>query len=262
VRGHSSCSRRGSAGTHARYRLGFGPVHKDPGQTALAVERQLDDCEKLCAERGWDVVRIITENDVSATKGDRPGYRELLWLVEHGDVDVIVCWHIDRLTRRLTELEHIITLCGHTSVRVATVSGDLDLSPDAGRLVGRIFASVARGEVERKSARQKRAGRQAAESGRPPKRRAFGYQSDGMTIDAVEGPAVRDAFTQFLADGSIAGITRVLNNAGHRTVGGKPWSHPAVRVMLRNGRYAGVRMYQLKEARPGSWPAIAACSIR
>jgi hypothetical protein len=142
-------------------------------------------------------------------------------------------------------------------VRVATVSGDLDLTTDGGRLVGRILASVARGEVERKSARQARAGRQAAESGAPPKRRAFGYREGGMEVDPVEGPAVHDAFTRLLAGGSLTGIARSWNEAGYLTVGGKPWTVPAVRALLRNGRYAAIRMYRrTEEVGPGNWPAI------
>jgi DNA invertase Pin-like site-specific DNA recombinase len=230
---------------------------KDTNQTGLAVERQRADCERLCAERGWDIVRVITDNDVSATNGTRPGYAELLALAERQAVDVIVCWHVDRLTRKLTELEHVIELCERTGVRVATVSGDLDLSTDAGRLVGRILASVAKGEVERKSARQARAGRQAAESGAPPKRRAFGYKPGGYEIDPVEGPAVRDAFARLLAGGSLTGITKSLNAARLLSARGKPWTVPGVRGMLRNGRYAAIRFYRrTEEIGPGNWPAI------
>jgi site-specific DNA recombinase len=230
---------------------------KDRGQTGLAIERQRADCERMCRERGWQIMRVITDNDVSATYGPRPGYSQLLSLAEQGAVDVLVCWHVDRLTRRLTELEHVIELCERTGVRVATASGDLDLSTDAGRLVGRILASVAKGEVERKSARQSRAGRQAAESGAPPKRRAFGYRDGGMEVDPVEGLAVREAFVRLLAGGSLSGITKSLNAAGLRTVGGKPWTIPAVRVMLRNGRYAAIRFYRrTEEIGRGYWPAI------
>jgi site-specific DNA recombinase len=230
---------------------------KDTNQTGLAVERQRADCERLCTERGWDIVRVITDNDVSATNGPRPGYAELLELAQREAVDVIVCWHVDRLTRKLTELEHVIELCERTGVKIATVSGDLDLSTDAGRLVGRILASVAKGEVERKSARQSRAGRQAAESGAPPKRRAFGYRPGGYEIDPVEGPAVREAFARLLAGGSLTGIARSLNAAGLVSVGGKPWTVPGVRVMLRNGRYAARRFYRrTEEIGPGNWPAV------
>jgi DNA invertase Pin-like site-specific DNA recombinase len=230
---------------------------KDDEGSGLAVERQRVDCEGLARERGWRIVRVITDNDVSATTGTRPGYGELLALAEQRAVDVIVVWHVDRLTRKLTELEHLIELWERTGVKVATVAGDLDLSTDAGRLVGRILASVAKGEVERKSARQARAGRQAAENGDPPRRRAFGYCQGGLTIHPVEGPAVREAFATLLAGGSIVGITRRLNDAGLLTVGGKPWNPAAVRVMLRNGRYAGIRVYRRREEMgPGNWPAI------
>jgi DNA invertase Pin-like site-specific DNA recombinase len=71
----------------------------------------------------------------------------VLQLAEDREVDVIVGWHVDRLTRTLTELEHLIELSQRTDVRVAAVSGDLDLTSDAVRLVGRILACVARGEV-------------------------------------------------------------------------------------------------------------------
>ena len=142
---------------------------KDATGAALAVERQRADCQRLAAERGWQVVATFTDNDLSASTGKpRPGYLELLALVDTRAVDVVVAWHVDRLTRRLAELEDLIDRCEKAGVRVATVSGDLDLSTDAGRLVGRILGAVARGEIERKSARQQRAALQAAESGREP----------------------------------------------------------------------------------------------
>src|SRR5215469_6167494 len=149
---------------------------RDYDGTGLAVERQRTDCEKLCADRGWTIVQVITDNDVSATKGRRAGWAEVLKLAEDRAVDVIVGWHVDRLTRKLTELEHLIAVSERTGVRVATVSGDLDLASDAGRLVGRILASVARCVVELKSARQRRAAEQSAGRGACQRiKRAFGY---------------------------------------------------------------------------------------
>jgi DNA invertase Pin-like site-specific DNA recombinase len=70
-----------------------------------AVERQREDCETLAADRGWTVTASLTDNDVSASSGKlRPGYQRLLGLVDDRAVDVIVVWHIDRLTRRLVLL--------------------------------------------------------------------------------------------------------------------------------------------------------------
>jgi len=123
---------------------------KDAGLTGLAVDRQRTECRRLAGERGWTVVEECVDNDTSASTGKhRPGYQRALQLAEAGDVEVIIAWHVDRLTRRVAELESLIELCERTGVRVATVSGDLDLTTDAGRLVGRILG---RSPVGRSSA--------------------------------------------------------------------------------------------------------------
>src|SRR5688500_14059474 len=126
---------------------------RDAAGDGLAVERQRQDCERLAAERGWTVIPggVLTDNDMSASTGRRrPGYERLLELIDARAVDVVIVWHLDRLTRRLADLVDVIDRTEQASVRIATVAGDLDLSTDAGRLVARILGSVTQGEVERK----------------------------------------------------------------------------------------------------------------
>lgn len=194
---------------------------KDAGLTGLAVDRQRTGCRRLAGERGWTVVEEGIDNDTSASTGrNRPGYQRALQLAEAGDIEVIIAWHVDRLTRRVAELESLIELCEHTGVRVATVSGDLDLTTDAGRLVGRILGAVAGGEVERKSARQKLANQQRAETGCAPARRAFGHNLDGNPHPA-EAPVLRDVCAQVVAGLSINSATKWLSSYGHTTTAGK-----------------------------------------
>ena len=142
-------------------------------------------------------------------------------------------------------------------MRIATVTGDLDLTTDAGRLVGRILASVARGEVERKGARQKRAQQQAAQQGRPAGgRRAFGYAADGITVDKAEAKEIRAAYQTLLAGGSLKSIARRWNGAGALTTMGNGWTHSTVRRTLLNPRYAGRRSYRGEVVGAATWPAI------
>jgi site-specific DNA recombinase len=230
----------------------------DRNGTGAAVERQREDCEKLCAERGWTVVREFRDNDTSASSSrPRPKYVAMLAAIEGGDADVIVAWHVDRLTRKLTELEHLIDLASRTGVRIATVTGDLDLGTDAGRLVGRILASVARGEVERKGARQSRAQQQAAEAGRPgggP--RAFGYEKDLMRVRPSEADLLRAAYADLLAGRSLRAIAAAWDARGVRTVFGNHWTATSLRRTLGNARYAGLRSYRGQIVGPAAWPAI------
>jgi DNA invertase Pin-like site-specific DNA recombinase len=173
--------------------------HLGDADEGLAVARQLDACRALAEQRGWTVVEVVTDNSVSATNGHRPGFARVMALVDQRAVDIVITWAVDRLVRRLADLENVISRCEAADVRLATVSGDIDLSTDSGRLVARILASVARGEVERKSARQRAANRQRAERGVPPARahRPFGYSdTTRATLVPAEAVAVADACRQ------------------------------------------------------------------
>jgi len=221
------------------------------------VDRQRDACLKLAADRGWtvDPKHIYVENDTSATKGRRPGYQTMVQAAESGAVDVIIAWHVDRLTRKLTELEHLITLSERTGVKVATVSGDLDLTTDSGRLVGRILASVARGEVERKGARQKAANAQRADQGRPPTARAYGYAPDGAVIPE-EAAVVATMFEKFAAGASLTSIRTALNREDVLNSRRRPWGPSGVRGILLNPRYTGERWAHGEYVCPGEWEPL------
>ncbi len=226
--------------------------------SGAAVERQREDCAKLCAERGWTVVREFSDNDTSASSGKpRRQYQAMLAAIERGEAEVIVAWHVDRLTRRLPELEPLIQLMQRTGARIATVTGDLDLSNDAGRLVGRILASVAQGEVERKGARQRRAQQQAAQMGKPAGgRRAFGYDRTGMVVNESEAKHIRAAYQAMLEGGSLRGVAMSWNADKVATTAGNPWDHSAVRRVLLNPRNVGRRTYRGEVVGPAQWPAI------
>jgi DNA invertase Pin-like site-specific DNA recombinase len=231
---------------------------KDQQGTGAAVERQREDCERLARDRGWTVTRVLVDNDLSASNGKhRPGYAELLRLLDARAVDVVIAWHVDRLTRRMSELADLVERCQATEVRVATVTGDLDLSTDAGRLVGYILGACARGEVERKSERQKRAALQAAQAGRPPARRGFGFTLDGGH-HPVEAEVVRELYGLVLAGMTLVAATKWLNERGHRTTSGKVWGRSSVHAMLLNPRNAGLRTHRREIVGPGNWEPIVA----
>lgn len=227
------------------------------------IRAQVEDCTDLCRLRGWDVAETIADNDVSASDGKvRPGFARLLQRIDRREMDLIVVTHIDRLLRKLAELEDMIERCEKAGVRIATVSGDLDLSTDAGRLVGRILAVIARGEVERKSARQKRANKQAAEQGRARKGspRPFGWQDDRISPALAEAAAIRDGCEAILAGGTLTGVALEWDRRGlrpHQAPFGPlrehPWTRTSVREILASPRNAGVATYRGAEVGHGEW---------
>ena len=107
-------------------------ISEDREDTQLGVHRQLEDCERLADERGWEVVERYKDNDISAWKGGkRPDYLRMLEDIAAKQIDAVVVWHQDRLHRQPRELEEFFDTCdGAGLTELASVSGDIDLGSD------------------------------------------------------------------------------------------------------------------------------------
>lgn len=213
---------------------------------SLGVQRQSDDCRKLADQLGWTVVHTFTDNDISATSGKRrPGFEALLAAMAADEVDAVICWHPDRLYRKLSDLSRLLDVAKGVELRSVT-AGELDLSTPTGRMLAGILGSVSTAEVEHKAERQRRAARQLAESGKPKWRRAFGYLDTptGPVLDPLAAPLVAEAYALVLAGGSLNDVAALWNSADALTVSGKRWTAPAVSQFLRRPRNAALRTYQ------------------
>ncbi|ATN94058.1 integrase [Mycobacterium phage Kumao] len=228
----------------------------------LAVDRQREDCLKLCEDKGWEPVEYV-DNDVSASTGKpRPAYKQMLADIRSGAVQAVVAWNLDRLHRRPIELEEFIELANKHKVALATVSGDTDLSTDSGRFYARMLGVVARHEMERKSARQKAAHRQRVKQGRPwwsgPP--PFGYEADegheNIRINKEEAKLIRKAYRDVLKGVAIHTIAKEWNAQGVKTRRGNDWAGPTVRQFLANPRNAGLKVYLGEVVGKAPWPAI------
>lgn len=225
---------------------------------AVAVARQREDCLALCREKGWQSVEFV-DNDTSASTGKaRPQYTRMLAAIDAGEVGAVVAWDLDRLHRRPVELEAFIDIADRHRLMLATVSGDVDLATPQGRLVARLKGSVAKHEMEHKSARQTRAMRQLAESGRPKWKRAFGYHDsgDGPVPDPATAPLVAEAYRLILAGGTLAAVGALFNDAGAVGLTGKPWTPSTVSLFLRAPRNAGLRTYRGDILGDGTWQPL------
>lgn len=242
-------------------------VSRDDSGEGKSNDRQREDCTKLAELRGWTVAAVEEDISISAYgQGRRPAWQRVLDMIERGEVDVVIAWHIDRMTRNMADLEHLIVLSEDKGVGVATVSGDIDLTTDVGRMVARILAAVARAEVERKGARQRRANQQRAAEGIPWSGgwRALGYEKAGKdTVKVVEHEAehIRQAAEDVLNGTALNEIKRRWGSAGLSTPRSskgktKAWTHSGVRSVLLNPRYAGMATYRGEIIGTGNWNPI------
>lgn len=237
----------------------YARISRDRTGAGLGVERQEAECRALAERLGWTVVEVITDNDTSAYKGVRRGYRRLLAELEAGRADAVLALHDDRLHRSPAELEGFIDLVEARGIAVHFAwSGPVDVSTSAGRFNARIAASIARRESEHRSERVRAARGQMAEQGRwAGGDRPFGYNSDGKTLHEVESIVLRAGIEMLLEGASLRAIRRMFNDTGLRTTRkGKEWDSLAVADVLRRPRNAGQMVHQGQVKRDGAWPAV------
>lgn len=227
-------------------------ISQDGEGSRLGVKRQEKDCRELAERRGWPVAAVFVDNDVSAYSGKkRPQYRAMLDAIEDQQIDAVIVWHLDRLTRRPVELEEFFEVCDRAALKnMACVSGDIDLSTHDGQFHARILAAVARKESDDKSRRIRRKHRELAEAGMHPgtwSMMGYRYDSEKKSLHVVakEAEIVKRIF-QMYADGcGLREIARWLQDQGIvGKRGRKRWTNGAVTRVLDNPTYAGLRFYE------------------
>lgn len=224
----------------------------------LGVDRQREDCEDLAQELGVTIVRVYTDNDLSAYSGKpRPGYQQMLDDLRAGLYGTVLAWHTDRLHRRPAELEEYIDVCEPRNVQTRTVkAGALDLTTATGRWQARQLGAMARYEVERMIERQRRARDQKVQrgewSGGP---RPYGWEADGITPVPEEIGVIREAAEAILAGASIRSVAAGLNQRKLYSSTGAHWDGSTLRRMLHRPRNAGILQHRGEEAGPSKWDA-------
>jgi DNA invertase Pin-like site-specific DNA recombinase len=252
-------------------------ISQDRGGAGLGVQRQEQDCRALCERRGWDVVDVYVDDDVSAYSGKpRPAWRRLLADIDAGGITGIVCWHVDRLTRTPRELEDVISHAEQRGLELATVSGDVDLATPTGRMVARMLGAAARHESEHKAERQRRERRQAAERGAIAgggmhpygyrrvleeygPRRADGTRARRVVRDELDddqAAVIREAARRVLAGESLSSVCRDFASRDISTPYGGRLTPTKLRRILASARISGRREHTPRDTYKGTRPLL------
>ncbi|WP_414122811.1 recombinase family protein [Corynebacterium nuruki] len=257
-------------------------ISLDRYMDGLAIDRQRDNCMVLAERRGWTDVTEYVDQSKSASKMTvtRDAYNALLAKAQAGEIDAVICYRLDRLTRSPRQIEDWID----TGVPVHTVEGGVDLASPSGIAMARIITAFAAEEVAAKAQRQHDAQIQRSNQGRVPTGvRPLGYAQDGSIIE-TEAAAVHGIYEAVSKGESLRDITRALNgepipqpengpvknldyvpktprhthtlqierNAVLKKKGlpekevcdPYPWRYTTLHNILRNPRYAGYAVYR------------------
>jgi DNA invertase Pin-like site-specific DNA recombinase len=204
---------------------------------------------------------------------DSPALQELLTEVRAGQVDVLVVYKVDRLTRSRSDFAKLVELFDQHSVSFVSVTQSFNTTTSMGRLTLNVLLSFAQFEREviGERVRDKIAASKAKGlwvGGSIP----LGYASINKKLVVVPGEAdaVRLIFRRYLELGSIRDLAEDLDRKGIRTRrqtlstgqsrGGIPFGVGALAHLLRNRFYIGEVAYR-RAVHPGEHEAILGRSL-
>lgn len=220
---------------------------------------KVDDQERIGREvanrRGWTVADgcghprkdgVYTDNNRSAWQRNRkrPAWDQMLKDVEAGKINAIVVYHGDRLIRQPYDLEVLINLAYGKGVKLASPTGDRDLSKSDDLYIVRIESAGQCRESDRTSERRKAQYARWRREGRvrPGGRggRSYGFATDGLTQVPAECDHIREMAAMLLAGEPTGALVRDAAARGALTPAGRPFTHGTIRKMLARARYAGL----------------------
>src|SRR6202022_2161961 len=206
-----------------------------------SLDAQREACEayiKSQAHEGWALVRDrFDDGGLSGASLDRPALQDLLNKVRARQLDIVVVYKVDRLTRSLADFAKLVEAFDEHDVSFVSVTQSFNTTSSMGGLTLNVLLSFAQFErevigerVRDKIAASKKKGMWMG--GVPPL--GYGVQDHKLVAIDREADTVRLIFRRYAELGSVRLLTSELEacgikskswtSASGRLAGGKPFS--------------------------------------
>ena len=198
-------------------------------------------------EDGWEFVGVYSDEAITGTKEDRPGFQQMLEDCRNRKIDMILTKSISRFARNTVTLLETVRMLKALEVDVFFEEQNIHTMSADGELMLTILASYAQEESLSASENQKWRIKKNFEEGMPWCGRMLGYRMrDGQYyIIPEEAEIVRRIYREYLDGFGPNRIAEGLNEDGIPTsMNGSIWHPQTISKMLRNYSYTGNLLLQ------------------
>jgi site-specific DNA recombinase len=241
-------------------------------QAFNSLDAQREACTAFILSQkheGWTVLPAqYDDGGYSGGTMERPALKRLLADIEASQVDVVVVYKVDRLTRALSDFAKLVEVFDRRGVSFVSITQQFNTTTSMGRLTLNVLLSFAQFErevigerVRDKIAASKKKGMWMG--GMPP----LGYdvKDRKLVVNKNEARTVVDIYRRYLVLKSVRNLHDELADAGIRskrrvrpdgtTYGGQKIARGALYLMLQNRIYRGEITHKGKSYQ-GEHPAI------
>ena len=221
-----------------------------------SLQNQEEACKAYIlsqAFNGWEYYKTFEDGGISGGTMERPGLQALLEEIRERNIQVVVVYKVDRLSRSIFDFHKMMQEFAKYECNFVSITQAFDTSNSMGKLTLNMLLSFAQfeREVSAERVRDKIAASKAKGlwmGGNLP----LGYDLNDrhLVVNEPEAEIVRQVFQKYLEVQNMLEVAEWLNKQGihtkkwvtkhsQRTRGGEPFKKNTVQRMLTNHVYLG-----------------------
>ena len=212
---------------------------EEQSREGFSLKEQEERLKEFCNFKRYEIYKVYKDAGISAKNDKRPAYQEMISDVKNKNINVIVAFKLDRLTRSVYDIEKLMKTVNDYECDIDCMADESNTTTSNGRMVMRIMTSVSQNEIEKCSERTKFGMVGAIKSGHIPNRTPLGFKRIDKKL--VPDPLTKDVivrvFDLYLEGKSHQTIANIYNK--EKVLGKTNWYDSTIQKILSNELYKG-----------------------
>lgn len=222
---------------------------QEQAKEGYSIGEQIERLKKYCDAMDWIIVNTYIDPGYSGGDTNRPGLKALIKAVEEGEVDKVVVYKLDRLSRSQKDTLFLIEdVFLKNNTDFVSMNENFDTSTPFGRaMIGilAVFAQLEREQIKERMSmgREARAKLGKWNGGTEPIGYDYSITDDMLYPNDYELMQLKELRELFLKGTPLRTIETIFNEKGYKHKHGK-WDPKAMRRVLRSKIYLGYLNYK------------------
>ena len=231
---------------------------EEQSREGFSLKEQEERLKEFCNFKRYEIYKIYKDAGISAKNDKRPAYQEMMSDVKNKNINVIVAFKLDRLTRSVYDIEKLMKTVNDYECDIDCMADESNTTTSNGRMVMRIMTSVSQNEIEKCSERTKFGMVGAIKSGHIPNRTPLGFKriDKKLVPDLITKDVIVRVFDLYLEGKSHQTIANIYNK--EQVLGKTNWYDSTIQKILSNELYKGDFVNGRRTKRPTYYENVVA----
>ena len=212
---------------------------EEQSREGFSLKEQEERLKEFCNFKRYEIYKVYKDAGISAKNDKRPAYQEMISDVKNKNINVIVAFKLDRLTRSVYDIEKLMKTVNDYECDIDCMADESNTTTSNGRMVMRIMTSVSQNEIEKCSERTKFGMVGAIKSGHIPNRTPLGFKriDKKLVPDLITKDVIVRVFDLYLEGKTHQTISNIYNK--EKILGKTNWYDSTIQKILSNELYKG-----------------------